>query len=224
MKITAISDIHGSLLSDLPSGDTLTISGDICPVRGSHNPINQCFWINNHFLPWCVSLINNGTYKHVVFTPGNHDFVFQKYHKKKDFTLPENVHRLQDSLVEIEGVTFYGTPWSPTFCDWAFMKDDNKLDNLFRKIPEGIDVLLCHSPAFGFGDKVLEWDTLTSVGSKSLLKHVLRSSPKYLCVGHIHSGDHNPLIIESINRTTSVNVSVVNQYYKVYYKPFEFEV
>jgi len=221
MKIIAISDIHGHLLSNLLKGDTLTISGDVCPVRGSHTPNTQWSWIKYHFLPWCNELIENGIYKDIVFTPGNHDFVFQS---SKKIVFPKHVHCLIDSMIDIEGVKFYGTPWSTTFGTWAFMKEEDELDFIFQKIPEGIDILLAHGPAFGFGDKVLEWNTLTSVGSKSLLKHVLRTSPKYLCVGHIHSGDHSPLIIESINGTTSVNVSVVNEKYDVYYKPFEFEI
>jgi len=221
MQISSISDIHGHLLSDIPKGDILTISGDICPVRGSHSPNTQWSWINYHFLPWCDSLLKNDIFKDIVFTPGNHDFVFQS---SKKIVYPEHIHCLIDSSTIIDGIKFYGTPWSPTFGNWAFMKDDAQLDAMFQQIPEDVDVLLCHSPAFGFGDKVLEWNKLTSVGSKSLLKHVLRTSPKYLCVGHIHSGDHSPLIIESINGTISVNVSVVNEKYNVYYKPFEFEI
>lgn len=221
MQIVSISDTHGYLLQNLPKGDTLTISGDICPVRGSHSPIVQHLWLINSFFPWCISLIDQKIYKNIVFTPGNHDFVFQK---NKSIKFPKHVHCLIDSSVKIKGIKFYGTPWSNQFCNWAFMAEENKLDSKFKKIPEGIDVLLCHGPAFGFGDKVQEYNSMISVGSKSLLKHVLRTSPKYLCVGHIHSGNHNPMIIESILGTTSINVSMVDENYDISYPPFEFEV
>ena len=32
-----------------------------------------------------------------------------------------NAIYLEDSGVEIDGVRFWGSPWTPTFMDWAFM-------------------------------------------------------------------------------------------------------
>ena len=78
MKIVSTADLHGELEFKLPSGDILTISGDICPVRGSHSPTTQMYWLKNHFLPWCDKLIKDSIFKHVVFISGNHDFVFKK--------------------------------------------------------------------------------------------------------------------------------------------------
>jgi hypothetical protein len=49
----------------------------------------------------------------------------------------------------VEGITFWGSPWTTKFKDWAFMKSDTDcpttgLGGVFSKIPEGIDVLVTH--------------------------------------------------------------------------------
>lgn len=33
---------------------------------------------------------------------------------------------LEDTSVEINGLRFWGSPWTPTFMDWAFMMDRGK--------------------------------------------------------------------------------------------------
>ena len=241
VKIVATSDIHGELEFKIPSGDILTISGDICPVNGSHNPTNQMYWLKNHFLPWTDQLIKNNVVKHVVFIAGNHDFVFKKVttNTTGDFymSLPDNVHFLNDSGVELEGVKIYGTPWTPTFGNWAFMTCEEALDNIYSKIPEGLDILLSHGPAYGWNDVILKGPYKSysredeHIGSKSLRKHILRAKPKHFCYGHIHECSHTPLIIPHINEniervseTTSNCVSLLNDDYEIEYPTYQFNL
>ena len=232
VKIVSISDIHGELDFHIPSGDILTISGDICPVNGSHSPTNQMYWLKNHFFPWTQSLINSEIFKHVVFVAGNHDFVFKKasISTEGDFhlDLPNGVHYLQDSLVELEGLKIYGTPWTPTFGNWAFMQGETLLDSLYSQIPEKIDILLCHGPAFGWNDTIMQYNEKEHLGSTSLRSHIIRTVPRWVYVGHIHSGDHKPTKIPSrfddridgFDTTNIVNVSILDENYTVFYKPF----
>ena len=232
VKVISISDTHGELLQNLPSGDILTISGDICPVRGSHNPTNQMFWLKNHFLPWTDKLVKDGTFHHVVFVAGNHDFVFKKASTSTvgDFylDLPTNVHYLQDSMVEVEGLKIYGTPWTPTFGNWAWMNSEVVLASIFEKVPMGLDILLSHGPAFGWCDCIEQFNETEHIGSKALKDCIIRTMPKWVYVGHIHSGSHIPVSIPStfddgidgFKRTNIVNVAVLDENYEVVYKPF----
>jgi Icc-related predicted phosphoesterase len=227
VKIAAVSDLHGELNFKMPIADILTISGDICPVRGSHKPIAQMNWINAYFLPWADKLIKDGIYKHVVFTPGNHDFAFTKvvnYNPDSIFNLvlPKDVYYLCNKEVILEGVRIYGTPWTPTFGNWAFMLDEDLLDNIFNKIPKGLDILISHGPARGYNDTILQYGLNEQLGSTTLIKHVKRTSPKWLFVGHIHSGNHkvSKIITDNDSMTNSVNVSLLNEDYEIAYPVF----
>ena len=55
---------------------------------------------------------------------------------------------LEDDTVELFGVKFYGSPYQPEFCQWAFNKPRGKqLKEEWDKIPsKGIDVLITHGP------------------------------------------------------------------------------
>jgi len=227
VKIAAVSDLHGELNFKHYNADILTISGDICPVRGSHAPTAQKYWLDNQFLPWCEMLINDGIYKHIVFIPGNHDFVFGKVVTNNtqnpfDLVMPKNIHYLFDSEVTVEGVRIYGTPWTPIFFNWAFMRSEEELDTIFAKIPCGLDILLSHGPAKGYNDTILERNYTEHLGSASLTKHVKRAAPKWLFVGHIHSGNHVSSKILTVNDTVTccTNVSLLNEDYAVGYPVF----
>lgn len=236
IKVVAISDLHGVLPQDLPSGDILTISGDICPVRGSHNSTNQAHWINNHFHTWCDVLIKMGAFKHIVYILGNHDF-FIKPNKnlltENGFVLPKNVYCLQDSMIELEGVKIYGTPWITKFGNWNWMTTEEELKNIFAKIPEGLDILLSHGPAYCLNDTIMQYPERTEgqdphIGSKALRERIQRVCPRIVLCGHIHSGSHRVERIFTLpdftEITESVNVSIMDEDYNVVYKPYVFTI
>ena len=230
VKIAATSDLHGELNFKVPVVDILTISGDICPVKGSHNPIAQMHWLNEYFLPWCDNLVKSNNVKHVVFIAGNHDFVFKKVVKHQpesifNFILPANVYYLCDSGVMLEGIKIYGTPWTPTFGNWAYMHGEQILDGIFDKIPNGLDILLTHGPAHGYNDTILQYASRSAehLGSTMLAKHIARALPKWVFCGHIHSGNHNveKMPISLMDNVKLVNVSLLDEDYNIAYKPFE---
>lgn len=238
VKIVATSDIHGELDFKIPCGDILTISGDICPVRGSHHPTTQEHWIKNHFIPWCKELIDLEIVKYVVFINGNHDFYFEKLmkdNKETEFrlSLPKNVYYLRDSAVEVEGVKIYGTPFTTIFGRWANMEPESVLDEIYSKIPEGLDILLSHGPAYGWNDTIMQYPDRTSppndhIGSKSLRKHILRAKPLWTFCGHIHSGSHDvtklPVMLDDLEirkKMNVVNVSLLDEDYQKAYTPFQ---
>ncbi len=114
---------------------------------------------------------------------------------------------LQDSSVKIEGITFYGSPWTPTFFDWHFMADRGPVINeKWNKIPEGIDVLITHGPPATILDNVRG----VPQGCSDLLERILQINPKYNVFGHIHEGYG----ITKRNSTIFINASVCDGRYR----------
>jgi len=217
-SICAISDLHGNLPRVLPDADILLIAGDICPATQQRQ---QGQWISSNLIPW----MQIQPFKHIVFCAGNHDCFFEELmiiDKENAFrkSLPKDIHYLRDSLVEINGIKIWGSPWSKIFYDWAFMRSEEDLDKIYSKIPENIDILISHGPANGYSDRVEQYYENEHLGSVSLAKHIDRVKPEYVFVGHIHSGNHN--IVEKIvdNRTIKfANVSILDEGYEPFYKP-----
>lgn len=154
-----LSDIHGDL-SFLPDPcDFLLISGDICPLGIDTQPELSEKWLKAAFIPYLEECLKTAT--HVVWIAGNHDFVFDradKYHHRIDSILrmmPVNTHYLQDSSVTIDGINFYGSPYTPWFWDWAFNLPPNDFEFVqqhWSNIPNNTHVLLTHGPPAGILD------------------------------------------------------------------------
>ena len=219
MKIVALSDGHGNLPKLNISGDILLIAGDICPAH-SHNASFQEPWLLDNFIPW----LDKFDFKHKLFCFGNHDFCGENpYFIKHKLIpkLPTNIHLLNDSGVNIEGLNIYGSPWCSIFYDWAFMIEESSLDEKFAKIPDNTDILVTHTPPYGLNDVVILREHEGSIGCKPLRERVNALPNLRLSVsGHIHTG-HG---ITKIGNTTFANVSLLNEQYKMVYKPTEFEL
>ncbi len=222
INIVVFSDNHGVIDFDLPKDiDLLLIAGDITPFTGSQHSAYQRLWFDNNFLPFIENKAKN-----IVFVAGNHDRMFEKIMKSNEedsfrATLPKHIHYLRDSMIELDGLKIYGTPFTPMFCNWFFMDDENGLDRRFSKIPENIDILLSHGPAFGLSDMISQrCDIGKNCGSTTLLKHVQRVNPTYFFSGHIHSANHILSDFVYNNKVTKyANVSILDEYYEPLYIP-----
>ena len=202
-KIVAISDMHGSLNThEIPECDLLLIGGDVCPVS-NHERRFQADWLRHEFGPWLDTL----PAKNIVGVGGNHDFVMQDSLKfKKEL----NWHLLYDEEVVIDGVKIWGSPYSPLFGNWAFMKRDGNLAENWEKIPSDVDILMVHGPMHGYGDlgpshrrakmvvddsgnRSVEWEVIGGehTGSATLrnrLEYGHFPNLKLFVFGHIHEG------------------------------------
>jgi Icc-related predicted phosphoesterase len=202
LKIHFISDTH-TRHSDLqlPGGDVLVHCGDF---MGGGSDLSEVI----DFLDW----LSDQDYKHKVFIAGNHDSLFEENPKAIKMIISDypKITYLQDSEVIIDGIKFYGTPWTPEFCNWSFAYDtESEADLIFNKIPKDTDILLTHGPAFGFLD-VVEGQN-THLGCVSLCNHIDRIKPKVHACGHIHSGFG---IIDGYGEaTTRINASCLNEKY-----------
>jgi Icc-related predicted phosphoesterase len=227
-KIVAISDLHGQL-PKLPSCDILLIGGDVCPVW-DHSLLFQELWLNGNFLPWLKSC----SAKYKVFVAGNHDFFFENYEAKPWSVFSNSycrmkersdIYYLQDNGVTLEGINLWGSPWQLPFFDWAFNLPDDKIKAYADRIPTDTDILILHSPPYGYGDKVFEDDEeglpkVRHAGSHSYLYKIMEVQPKLVVFGHIHDGYGQ----YQVGKTTLVNASYVDEHYRPINKPWELEV
>lgn len=192
MRILHISDTHGkhNEIEHFPSADVVIHSGDVAAKDTEHEVLE--------FFDWFCKL----DYAHKIFVAGNHDDCL---YGGKIEGLPDNVHCLSYSGVEIEGVKFWGIPY--------FVEDDvnGLLTQSTTEIPLNTSVLISHIPPYGILDR-----TDNSYGNPDLLQAVLRIKPAYHLFGHIH-GAYG---MEKVNDTIFVNASLVNEKYEMVNKPF----
>lgn len=123
-------------------------------------------------------------------------------------SLLTNATYLRDEETVINGIRFYGSPWSPKFFSWAFNKKRGKeLLSVWKKIPSGVDVLITHTPPYGVLDEV---PRSGNVGCQDLLDELSRIQPNVHCFGHIHEGYGRT----EVDGTTFVNASICNDHYR----------
>ena len=216
MLIGAISDLHGNLIDIYPC-EVLFICGDISPLRLQFNMEEMEYWITNEFLPWCEKL----SCERIFLIAGNHDaFLERKKEKFKSLLLGSKVVYLENELSEYitdngDCYKIFGTPYCHIFGNWPFMRTDEVLRNKFFDIPEDCDIVFSHDCPFGTGDVCLELNEKHR-GSIPLRDAIIRSKPRYLFTGHLHSANHNCEILED---TEVYNTSIVNERYEVSYEP-----
>ena len=242
MKVLALSDIHGYLPEINEQVDIVIIPGDIVDLYYQNSTNKSIAWFSREFVPWALNL----KCERVIIIAGNHDFFFQRivenyyrnrvvmYDDPKDqinyiesysatvvsdeLILPKKIVYLQDTSYKFGGKTFYGTPWCPELSRWAFYKSSDDLREAFSRIPEGIDVLITHSPGKHVNDtgvSLQKYDR-PEYGSAELTNAIdnLKNKPKWWFVGHIHSGNHTVTNYKGIN---VVNVSIKDESYDPVY-------
>ncbi len=206
MKVVFISDTHNQHHSlSVPTGDVLIHAGDVSG-RGTRREIED-------FLQW----FSAQPHTHKIFIAGNHDFFIQLSPNEFKKILPSNCIYLQDEMVEIEGFKIYGSPWTPKFMNWAFMKDPKVIEEVWRNIPKNLDILITHGPAHGILDQL---HTGPSVGCSTLINKVKELKPRYFLFGHIHESYGS----EVKDGTTYLNGAVLNERYYLQNKAHSFHL
>lgn len=210
MRLVFISDLHNKLGQiDPPPADVLCICGDLT-INGTAEELirfNADLGRIRH------------KYKYVVCIAGNHDRLLAEdyYHAKS--LLTNASHYLQDELVELDGVKFYGSPWTITFKHWYFMLNRGpQIRQKWDMVPDGVDVLLTHSPPYGIFDKAKDG---TNVGCRDLFDKVMKIKPRIHAFGHVHEdapGEKN------INGTLFINAVTCDLSFRPVNPPIEVEI
>ncbi|WP_152208284.1 metallophosphatase domain-containing protein [Marinobacter changyiensis] len=176
MRLVCISDTHSlhHKMSLIPDGDVLVHAGD-CTGSGSLPQLDD-------FVRWLGAL----PHKHKILIAGNHDFCFERYPEwARGMSRDQGITYLQDEAVTIDGLTFFGSPWSPVFRQMAFNAREEEMFEHRALIPSDTQVLITHGPAFQIFDFVP--DVREHVGCYPLAKRIdeLPALKVHVC-GHIH--------------------------------------
>lgn len=205
-RICCISDQHGQLF-DLPECDLVLNAGDICPnYRRGTDIQQQAVWLNTVYRQW-----REGQ-PHMIAIWGNHDFVGESPIAEAcpqciPFELPN------DAETTFNGLRIYGTPWTRTFYNWAFMESEDQLGLRWQAIPEGLDLLLVHGPPQGHVDRAMDG---FQCGSTALLYHIERAQPRVVVCGHIHEARGESVV----GNSRILNVSSVDERYRLRSQPY----
>ena len=170
MRVVCISDTHDRLgRIEVPGGDVLIHAGDFT-MSGQGKQIKR-FRREIEALP----------HKHKIVIAGNHDIKFERDSDRARTLLGDEVYYLEGASVDIEGLEFYGHPWTPPFgTGWAFNEANPPM-------PTGRpDVLISHGPPRGILDIVARGGM--NVGCPHLARWVATHPPLLHVFGHIHEG------------------------------------
>ena len=225
IKIVCISDTHSRVHpSSIPHGDILIVAGDVS-FNGSLKAIHAA----DQFLAALP-------HKYKIIVGGNHDIGIDLQQLKffaenyPDYCSAELLDKtdyiksilskyiyLCDSSVTIEGIKFWGTPYT-IGQRGAFSYDEDEMDLHAKLIPPDTDILITHSPPYGILDITQK---AKNVGSKSLAKRVA-SIPKlkYHIFGHIHES-HGVLTVKGV---TFMNVAICDSKFKPTQSPMIIEI
>lgn len=213
MKVVAVSDIH---LQDVktPEADLLLVSGDMT-FKGARQE-----------LEWFERWLERQPQKHKVWIAGNHEMGLEQ-----DETLAPAIARrtnsiyLEDSGVELDGVSIWGSPVTPYFFDWAWNRQRGEdIRRHWHMIPEGTDILLTHGPPYGYLDLNRDGEP---VGCEELLAALnqLTYPPRVMVFGHIHSGYGECVHTRPDGKKIHlINASSCDEEYRAVNDPIEFEI
>ncbi|WP_144821160.1 metallophosphatase domain-containing protein [Marinobacter piscensis] len=199
MRIVCISDTHSMHRQvDVPDGDLLIHAGDSLGT-GSLRELEDLD-------QWFAEL----PHANKILIAGNHDWCFEDDPEEARSRV-RHAHYLEDSAIELEGLTFWGSPWTPVFFNWAFnLKRGKPLAKRWAKIPEATDILITHGPPAGILDRVDTQKGTLRPGCEDLAAKVETLELKLHIFGHIHEG-HGQEIIDDCRY---INASTCNGQFK----------
>lgn len=210
-RIVCISDTH-SILNEvkLPAGDILIHAGDFTNIGELQDVVSFI----KDLKPY------KSIYKQIIVIAGNHDFCFENTQRDvaEQLLKDAGIIYLRDTGITINGINFWGSPWQPTYGNWAFnLQRGKEINKKWKLIPKNTDVLITHGPPYGILD-IVEGQ---HVGCVDLAKHVqTRIKPKFHIFGHLHEGYG----IHTQNKTTYVNASIRIKWYNPSNDPIVIEL
>jgi len=176
VKCVCFSDTHMKHKElTIPDGDALIFAGDMCGQGRESSARKFARWMGEQ------------PHKHKIVIAGNHDRCFEQGCRlplKKYFS-DQGLIYLEHEPIAIEGIKFFGSPYTPWFMSWAFnVKGAFDLRRKWSFIPEDTEVLITHGPPF----QVLDTSYLgQNCGCQHLgirIKDLLKL--KVHVFGHIH--------------------------------------
>ena len=167
MKILLVSDEESAYLWDhyqpgrLDGIDLIISCGDLSP----------------HYLSFLVTMGRAP----VLYVHGNHD-------GKYAACPPEGCECIEDRIVTYNGLRILGLGGCIRYCPGQHQYTEREMEQRIRKLRRqlkksgGVDLVITHAPARGFGDD----DTFAHRGFEAFLPLVEQWKPRYWAYGHVH--------------------------------------
>jgi 3',5'-cyclic AMP phosphodiesterase CpdA len=224
MKIVHISDTHGSHehkigvwleeIAEQEQPSVIVHSGDFMRHAMNYQDLTD-------FLEWFMKL----PFQHKILVPGNHDIWTEQLENNNELrqaVLPYGLHFLIDEEVVIDGVKFYGSPYTPWFCDWGFQLYQHEQEVHWKQIPDDTDVLITHGPAKNVLDYISLQDGVPkeALGCAYLGERIAEIDIKAHLFGHIHGAYGK----SEQSGYTALNSAVMSENYTVINKPQVVEI
>jgi Icc-related predicted phosphoesterase len=204
--VTAVcfSDTHKNLLNrsfNLPESDFGIFAGDCC-MKGDEEELRA-------FMDW----YSVQPVKHKIFVPGNHDgFTEQSTDIARRISDDAGVILLINEGVTIDNISIFGTPIQPFFCNWFWnVRSGTKRAEIYKLIPDGLDVLITHCPPKGVLDMVHRGE---HVGCPVLRNRIDKVLPRFHVFGHIHE-DYGH---QEVNGTMCINACLCDERYDLHHR------
>jgi Icc-related predicted phosphoesterase len=177
MRFIASSDVH-NLWSELEvylqPADVLILAGDL--TNGSEADFR-------YFLSW----IKDQQYDHKIVIGGNWDRCFDNVKKSvfAEVGVTYLLHEEHSITVGSHRVKIFGSPYTQLYSRMAFEETEQELRQLYKAIPQDLDILLTHGPPKGILDRNRQ---KVSCGSSALLEAIEQKVPRVHVFGHVHEG------------------------------------
>jgi Icc-related predicted phosphoesterase len=211
--IDCISDLHGCK-PVLQGGDLLIVAGDLTArdTEKQHAEFDE--WLDQQ------------NYLKKIVISGNHDGFIQKKGYLQTYNDFKPAKYLEDTGVSWWGLKIWGSPWTPTFYDWHFMRDrGDPIKEKWDLIPDDTEILITHGPPFGIQDQV-KYSSKAKEGKfagceelRSAIDHRLKKLKLHV-FGHVHEG-YGKVIVSGV---THVNASIMDEEYRPVNKPIRIEL
>jgi Icc-related predicted phosphoesterase len=188
MKICHVSDTHTRFPELIGDYNLIVHSGDMLPNMRPRAKLQEKLfqrdWIRENgerFKTWIGE-------KPFLFCSGNHDYI-DPCDELKDLGI--NAINLDNKMIEIDGVKFYGFPYVPYIGVWNWELIEREMRSAVERLVEivdfhKIDVLVAHCPPYGILDMNMQRTHIGNVAMINAINYTIRNMPKlYLC-GHAH--------------------------------------
>jgi Icc-related predicted phosphoesterase len=204
MKCIFVSDFHTHSI-ETPPGDLLIVAGDMT-MRGADSE-----------LQWFKKWLEIQPQRHKVWVAGNHDRGLERDPARAEAIAKETATiYLNDSFTEVGGLRIWGSPITPRFYNWAFMRDRGPaIREHWEQIPEGLDILITHGPPYGCLDQTPLGEHVGCEELYDVIANKLKRPPRYHVFGHIHDGyGRNRLELGDGRVVEQINAAICDEHYQ----------
>ena len=117
----------------------------------------------------------------LLYVRGNHDSQYEMHP-------PEGCICIEDRVFDFHGLRILGLGGSMCYNFGAYQYTESQMKRRIRKLAlqlklrKGVDILVCHSPAFGINDG----EDLPHRGFACITELLIKQKPKLFLHGHVH--------------------------------------